>query len=1038
MTSRFDDDPTYVPGAEGSSNKRDDSSASNLAQSFPLPISLRYRCIKRLGRGSSGMVYQAYDNQLQRDVAIKFIHQDSRQARKQLLAEGRLLAQLDHPNICQVYEVAEEGDAVYLVMSLIPGQHLHHWRAHFTTEQHVALIAQICDALAQAHDKGIVHCDIKPGNIVLREDSDPLQAVLVDFGISSSHHAATSSGAGTEHYMAPERLQVDTPMSPNMDVYAIGATLRVLLTGHHDHQGLQKLPRDLRQIVETCLQHQPGERYQNAAEVANDLRAYLTQRPISLRHGLGYRIRRYWQRTPWFRGTALAASSALVVIVFIAGVYQGQMQERQVQQLRLHQEVVNLSNTIDAIIRTPAHDSRQALAELNQRAEQWVSQAAVHPDWLAAEYYASAGHIFTKLGRYNQAYSSLVKAWQLGKHNDKTAASLAITHYWLHHDAQVQANALPTADAREAAIAAANDRYRTPALEYLNQVKHSELPADYLAALSLALEGNIDSAIELLYNGDFPVWFYQRAELGAALASKRVTTTLYNRRDGDPLAFLTDVEFFANRLIELTPSNSNAYIRLIEIYTLLTQVHHAKNQAEGEAWASNSRKLLQDLAIVDPTNPGYHVAQAFAFAAALEQDAHTEIEPRRAIRQSIRHSELAIKEAIERGYSEGQLANVYQVYFNRLRTFQVLASNVAFNPEAILHRAQAIAKKVPPAYHSASYHLNVARNHQLLALYSTPSQANAQFAQQVEALYRAADIAPNRLTVIINVGMGLRFRSESLHAEQALEVLSEALGYYDAVQDKSAASMGVIYNYAQTRAHYLRRAHQIGRINAENEAEMNALYRDLQRWIEQFPQIEYFRHLLVDLMLYQQPEAFASLTPLEQIAALDALVSAEPGNSSGFEWGRQMQMELLRWRTTGRDEDLAALEASFAAVVEENQANARYFALYMTMLTQDLFFDRYEEQLQEVLAGFWHSPLQQQLDDSYALFHAGIESLSQGAATQDLRQICARAVRTPPAERPAFSPPSHLQEVLAAVERYYDMPCTHRDARPSIFYPREG
>lgn len=1034
MTSPFDDDPTYVPGAEGSSNKRDDSSASNLAQSFPLPISLRYRCIKRLGRGSSGMVYQAYDNQLQRDVAIKFIHQDSRQARKQLLAEGRLLAQLDHPNICQVYEVAEEGDAVYLVMSLIPGQHLHHWRAHFTTEQHVALIAQICDALAQAHDKGIVHCDIKPGNIVLREDSDPLQAVLVDFGISSSHHAATSSGAGTEHYMAPERLAAETPMSPNMDVYAIGATLRVLLTGHHDNRGLQKLPRDLRHIVENCLRKLPTERYQNAAHVALDLRAFLEQRPISLRHGVGYRLQRYWQRTPWFRGTALAAASTLLLLVLLAGLYQGQTRERQLQQLQLHQQVVSTSNTIDAIMRTPAHDARESLAELQQRAQQWAAQADEHPAWLAATYYASAGHIFTELGRYTDAHDSLVKAWQLGERSGKTAASLAITLYWLHFDARGQAHSLPTAEARSAAVAAANERYREPALDYLSKVEQSELPPDYLEALRLALNGQIDEAIRLLQQGNFPAWFYQRDELGTSLSSYRVSSTVYNRRDGDPVEFLQDLEHFSTRLLELTPSNSNVYTALLDIYALLIQLHPASGQDEGKAWAAAHTQLLDTLVTLDPSHPFYHTARAAMLANMLQSTVSSPEEGPKIIRQSIRHSELAIKEAYRRDYTPMQLALVYQVYFNRLRGLQSLATNFGLNPISIMHRAQTVANKIPPRYHSASYFINLARIHEHLALHTTASQSASHYEQQVDALYKALEIAPHRMAIIANVGIGLTQRSVPLQATDALATLDEALQHMETAYTQSPNQAGIAYNYALSEVHKLRRQHQMGNVD---QGKANALYHDLQRWAEQFPQIEYFRHLLSDLMLYQQPEAFASLAPLEQVAALDALVDAVPNESSGFEWGRQMQMELLRWRVTGEQADLEALAASLETVLRENHANARYFALWITMLTQDLLFDRFEEQLHQVLEGFWHNPLQREFDDSYALFHAGIESLSQGAATEDLRQICARAVNTSPAERPAFSPPSHLQEALAAIEAHYNISCTHADARQSIFQLRQ-
>ena len=184
--------------------------------SFPHAIDARYRCLGILGKGSSGSVYKAFDSQLQREVAIKFIHRREHEERTRLLNEARVLAQLEHPHICKVYEVAEEGEAVYLVMSFVNGPHLNVWREQFSDRQLVQTIADVAGALHSAHLQGIVHCDVKPSNIVLRQNKDAVQAVLVDFGIAHGGiYSATLSGVGTQHYMAPERFsQSEADTSP--------------------------------------------------------------------------------------------------------------------------------------------------------------------------------------------------------------------------------------------------------------------------------------------------------------------------------------------------------------------------------------------------------------------------------------------------------------------------------------------------------------------------------------------------------------------------------------------------------------------------------------------------------------------------------------------------------------------------------------------------------------------------------------------------------------------------------------------------------
>lgn len=259
-----------------------------------------------IGEGGMGVVYRAYDETLHRDVAVKVVKKDSgidSSGRQNLLQEARASSSLGHPNICTIYEVGEIDGDLYIVMELVEGKSLHTMAASIGVPPESVLRygIQIASALARAHDRGIVHRDLKTTNIVVTTDG--LVKVL-DFGLakrvggglldaptmSFSTVQGASSVSGTLPYMAPEILRGDAA-DPRSDLWALGVVLYELASGRLPFEGrtgfeissaiMREIPKPLGppvppglwSVIQRCLAKDPMQRYQRASEVQAALEA---------------------------------------------------------------------------------------------------------------------------------------------------------------------------------------------------------------------------------------------------------------------------------------------------------------------------------------------------------------------------------------------------------------------------------------------------------------------------------------------------------------------------------------------------------------------------------------------------------------------------------------------------------------------------------------------------------------------------------------------------------------------------------------------
>jgi beta-lactam-binding protein with PASTA domain/predicted Ser/Thr protein kinase len=258
----------------------------------------RYRIIRRLGGGGMGVVYQAEDMLLGRDVAVKVLRAhlaEDDAFRRRFAREGRSAAALSHPNIVQVYDVGETPEGVpYLVMEYVEGRTLERIvreRGALGEREAVDVAIQVASALAEAHRRGVVHRDIKPLNILVRADGT---VKVADFGIARAASGATLVNTGTivgsAHYVSPEQARGGY-VDEKTDVYSLGVVLFEMLTGRTPFQGdtaiavalkhlqeevpapssLANVSRRLEAVVLRALEKDPSRRYPNAGALLADL-----------------------------------------------------------------------------------------------------------------------------------------------------------------------------------------------------------------------------------------------------------------------------------------------------------------------------------------------------------------------------------------------------------------------------------------------------------------------------------------------------------------------------------------------------------------------------------------------------------------------------------------------------------------------------------------------------------------------------------------------------------------------------------------------
>jgi tRNA A-37 threonylcarbamoyl transferase component Bud32 len=337
------DRPTARPGALGEGPPPRDTAARACPTPAPAASGAGerfgdYELLEEVARGGMGVVYKARQTSLNRVVALKMILAgrlaDEEEVRR-FRREAEAAAGLEHPGIVAVHEVGQHQGQHFFSMALVDGESLAHrlLSGPLPPREGADLVAQLADAIAYAHSRGVVHRDLKPANVLLGQDGRPR---VTDFGIAKQLGGdggltATGQLVGTPGFMAPEQARGDKGVGPAADVYGLGAVLYALLVGRAPFQGATAVetinqvlnqepaaprqlnaavPRDLETICFQCLEKDPRKRYASAGELAEDLRRFLGGEPVRARPVAA--LGRAWK---WARRRPAVAALLLVSVV---------------------------------------------------------------------------------------------------------------------------------------------------------------------------------------------------------------------------------------------------------------------------------------------------------------------------------------------------------------------------------------------------------------------------------------------------------------------------------------------------------------------------------------------------------------------------------------------------------------------------------------------------------------------------------------------------------------------------------------------------
>ncbi|MBZ0113021.1 MAG: protein kinase [Thermoanaerobaculia bacterium] len=410
----------------------------------------RYEILALLGAGGMGQVYRANDSVLGREVALKILRGDDPLLFARAQREARHQSRVNHENVGHIYEVGKLDEKPFVAMQLVEGRDLGAAMAELSLFDKVDILRQVAEGVQAAHSTGLIHRDIKPGNILVEERDSGWHAWVVDFGLavdpSQPGMSATGEMVGTATYMSPEQIRGErSQLDRRSDVYALGATLFEVLTGrgpfvgenpvqvlmqalHDEAPPLRRvakgLPFELEIIVAKCLEKDPERRYASARLLADDLDHFLKGEPVLAQPPS--RVYRWKKGLIRHRFVAtVIATATLLILGSLAVAFRARWQAGQTARYarEFGREAEQVATRLKIAQLVPRHDlsaEKQVLAERMARLEarsRRLGGLALRPGLIAVARAQLA------LGQLDEARLRLDEAQSLG-HDDPELARL--------------------------------------------------------------------------------------------------------------------------------------------------------------------------------------------------------------------------------------------------------------------------------------------------------------------------------------------------------------------------------------------------------------------------------------------------------------------------------------------------------------------------------------------------------------------------------------------------------------------------------------
>jgi len=594
----------------------------------------RYVVKRRLGSGGMGEVFEAWDPRLGRLVALKFLAWIDVETLERFEREARAQAHVDHPAICKVFEVGEVAGRRYIAMQEINGVTLDRIAPLLPLEEKVSLLRQIAEAVHAAHRRGLIHRDLKPGNILIEENEDgSYRPFIVDFGLARDQQSpgvtVDGSIAGTLGYMSPEQARGrPDEVDRRTDVYNLGIILYELITDRAAFEfdsmidSLARLqtdevvpprkfnraiPVDLETVVLKAMERDPERRYPSAHAMAEDLRRFLEGEPlVARRSSVIYRLR---TRIRKHRAVASVIAAALVLLAAAGGWalrerWRADARAELAQRFGMEVKEIDLLTRVNGML--PPERSvplRTLVRPRMERIREQIRRSGKLAEGPGA-YALARGSIV--LGDYRAAWDLLERARALRYETPDVhyARGQLLGHFY--DEALTRATTINETELRNAARADAVRRYRAPAIEELRRAANaSTAPAELLRAQLALREERFADAIQASRNAfASSPWLYEAALIEVLAMHAQASAAGDSGKIDEALALYAQAQTRMNDAVAIARGDATVYEADCQLrYRLLLLIRFKRRLTPGDAEATIPRCTVATRLDPDAASP---------------------------------------------------------------------------------------------------------------------------------------------------------------------------------------------------------------------------------------------------------------------------------------------------------------------------------------------------------------------------------------------------------------------------------------------------
>lgn len=631
----------------------------------------KYEVLRFHAEGGMGRIYKARDRQLGRTVALKFIAHAHEAAARRFAQEAQVQARVQHEAVCQVFEVGEWRNEPYIAMQFIDGRPLNECLGRLGLEEKVELMRKVAEGLHAAHRLGLIHRDVKTGNIMVEQGPDGgWRPYVVDFGLARAQESPTMTQTGlivgTPAYMSPEQARGDTSkVDRRSDVYALGATLYEVLTGKLPFRAASavdilvavlsedpvppraveaSLPPDLEAIILKCLEKEPARRYDSTLAVAEDLQRFLDGEPVKARQiGAFQRLWRKVRRHPV--AASLIAASAVLSLGFGAWGARTAWKARALAALaqRYGQEV----EQIDAILRfghlLPLHDLAREKAIVRARMERIAAEMGALGQTGRGPGHAALGRGHLALREWAAARRELEAAWELGQRDPGSARALGLALASLYQKDLEEVRRIKDPAQRARRKQAISTALRDRALACLKAGNAAAEDAAYVQGIIALQEEHYDEALARAREaqGAQP-WRYEANALEGEILLARAGERFERGAYAEALAGAAESAAAYARALPIARSDDALRLGIAQALLLEATIRVDQGRSTAAPF-EQAMAQLREARRADPARPETHALEARINWMRAFDLGNTGGDPRAHLQASIRAGEEAIR-----------------------------------------------------------------------------------------------------------------------------------------------------------------------------------------------------------------------------------------------------------------------------------------------------------------------------------------------------------------------------------------------------------